>query len=142
MKNKISNLYNTDDKLAYNALLELELITEHSNELYDFFDELLDMLKNEKSFIRVRGFRLICALAKWDIDNKINNNIDIILNELDDEKGTSIRQCLEKINLILTYKADLKDKIESKLRNINLSKYKESMQILIKKDIEKILSNI
>ena len=103
MKNKINNLYNTDDKSAYETLLELEHITENSNELYDYFDELLDMLKNDKSFIRVRGFRLICSLAKWDIDNKINDHIDTILNELDDEKGTSIRQCLEKINLIFTY---------------------------------------
>lgn len=142
MKNKISNLYNLDDKSAYNTLLELEHITEQSNELYDFFDELLDMLKNDKSYIRVRGFRLICSLAKWDVDNKINNNIDDILNELDDEKGTSVRQCLEKINLILSYKAELKCKIENKLRSIDLSKYKESMQTLIQKDIEKIIANI
>ena len=70
MKDKINNLYNKDDNISYNTLLELELITSQSNELYEYFDELLNMLNNEKSFVRVRGFRLICALSKWDVENK------------------------------------------------------------------------
>jgi len=100
------------------------------------------MLNNEKTFIRVRGFRLICSLAKWDNENKINKNIDIILKELEDEKGTSVRQCLEKLNLILMHKIELTDIIENKVRNLELSKYKESMQFLIKKDIDYILKHL
>ena len=75
MKDKINNLYNKDDNVSYNTLKELELIASQSNELYEYFDELLNMLNNEKSFIRVRGFRLICALAKWDTKGKTENNI-------------------------------------------------------------------
>ena len=100
------------------------------------------MLNNDKTFIRVRGFRLICSLAKWDTDNKINKNIDKILNELDDEKETSVRQCLQKINLILMYKPELEEKIENKIRTIDLSKYKDSMQSLIKKDIDYIIEHL
>ena len=139
MKEKIKNLYNEDNNSAYKTLLELETITTESNELYNYFNEFLKMLNNEKTFIRVRGFRLICSLAKWDNENKINKNIDIILKELEDEKGTSVRQCLEKLNLILMHKIELTDIIENKVRNLELSKYKESMQFLIKKDIDYIL---
>ena len=139
--NEIDNLYSKDDKLAYDTLLYLEQMSANSNELYAHFDELLDMLKNDKSFVRVRGFRLICAISKWDVENKINKNIELILNELDDDKGTSIRQCLGKINLLLMYKNELSDIIKNKLNGINLSKYKESMQSLIQKDIEKIFLN-
>lgn len=142
MKEKINNLYNKDNNIAYKTLLELEIITTESNELYYYFDELLSMLNNDKTFIRVRGFRLICSLAKWDTDNKINKNIDKILNELDDEKGTSVRQCLQKINLILMYKPELEEKIENKIRTIDLSKYKDSMQSLIKKDIDYIIEHL
>ena len=138
MKEKIKNLYNEDNNSAYKTLLELEIITTESNELYNYFNEFLNMLNNEKTFIRVRGFRLICSLAKWDNENKINKNIDIILKELEDEKGTSVRQCLEKLNLILMHKIELADIIENKIRNLELSKYKESMQFLIKKDIDYI----
>lgn len=142
MKEKINNLYNEDNNSAYKTLLELETITTESNELYNYFNEFLKMLNNEKTFIRVRGFRLICSLAKWDNENKINKNIDIILKELEDEKGTSVRQCLEKLNLILMHKIELTDIIENKVRNLELSKYKESMQILIKKDIDYILKHL
>lgn len=142
MKEKIKNLYNEDNNSAYKTLLELETITTESNELYDYFNEFLKMLNNEKTFIRVRGFRLICSLAKWDNENKINKNIDIILKELEDEKGTAVRQCLEKLNLILMHKIELTDIIENKVRNLELSKYKESMQFLIKKDIDYILKHL
>lgn len=142
MKEKLKNLYNEDNNSAYHTLLELEAITTESNELYDYFSELLKMLNSSKTFVRVRGFRLICCLAKWDIENKINKNIDVILNELEDEKGTAVRQCLENLNLILMYKTELTAIIENKLRNLDLSKYKESMQALIKKDIGHILEHI
>lgn len=142
MEEKIENLYNEDNNSAYKTLLELETMTTESNELYNYFDEFLKMLNNEKTFIRVRGFRLICSLAKWDNENKINKNIGIILEELEDEKGTSVRQCLEKLNLVLMYKTELTDIIENKLRNLDLSKYKESMQSLIKKDIDYILKHL
>ena len=142
MTERIKNLYNEDNNIAYKTLLELETITTESNELYDYFNEFLEMLNNNKTFIRVRGFRLICCLAKWDNENKINNNIDVILKELEDEKGTSVRQCLEKLKLILMYKVDLTDIIENKVRNLDLSKYKESMQSLIKKDIDYILEHL
>lgn len=65
-----------------------------------------------------------------------------ILKELDDDMGVAIRQCLLKINLILIYKIELSDIIENKLRNLDLSKYKDSMQTLIKKDIENVLQFI
>ena len=142
MKDKILKLYDKDNKVAYNNLLYLELETTGSNEIYNYFDELLGMLKNEKSFVRVRAFRLICALAKWDIENKIEDNIDLILNELDDDTSTSVRQCLDKLNLLLIYKPELSNQVEKKLKQLNISKYKESMQSLIKRDIESILKNI
>lgn len=141
IKEKLENLYNEDNNIAYKTLLELETITAESNELYNYFSEVLKMLSNSKTFVRVRGFRLICCLAKWDTENKINTNIDMILSELEDEKGTSVRQCLEKLSLILMYKIELTDIIENKIKNLNLSKYKESMQSLIKKDIESILEH-
>lgn len=142
MKEKIKLLYNKDNNIAYKTLLELEIIAAKSNELYNYFNDFLEMLNNERTFIRVRGFRLICSLAKWDKENKINENINIILRELEDAKGISVRQCLEKLNLILMYKIELKDTIESKIVNLDLSKYKESMQSLIKKDVACILENI
>lgn len=142
MKDLIINLYNEDNNSAYKTLLELETITAKSNELYDYFDDLLVMLNSEKTFIRVRGFRLICCLAKWDTEDKINQNIDIILRELEDEKGTSVRQCLEKLNLLLEHKPELANTVKTKINNLDLSQYKASIKSLIQKDIEHILERL
>lgn len=142
MNDKIKMLYDKDDKIAYNNLIELEIETTESDELYNYFDDFLYMLKNDKTFARVRAFRLICALAKWDCNNMIENNNDLILNELDDDTSTSVRQCLDKLNLILIYKPELSNKIENKLKQLDIGKYKESMQSLIKRDIDSILKSI
>ena len=115
MKEKLENLYNEDSNSAYKTLLELETITTESNELYSYFEYLLEMLNSKKTFIRVRGFRLICFLAKWDNEDKINKNIEVILNVLEDEKGTSVRQCLEKLSLILMYKIELTEVIKNEM---------------------------
>lgn len=139
MKEKLENLYNKDNNSAYKTLLELEALTAESNELYSYFDNLLEMLNSDNTFIGVRGFRLICSLAKWDNENKIDKNIDVILKEIEDDKGTSVRQCLGKLNLLLLYKVELREIIENKIKNLDLSKYKDSMRSLIKKDIDYIL---
>ncbi len=73
MRELINDLYSTDNNKAYKALLEIETITTESSELYDYFDDFLKMLDSEKTFIRVRGFRLICSLSKYDKENKILN---------------------------------------------------------------------
>ena len=136
LDNMIRKLEDKDDKVAYSNLLELEKFTEQSDAIYEYFDIFLEMLDNEKSFIRVRGFRLICKNAKWDKYNKIDNSIDKILQELNDEKPTSVRQCLKAIEEIIMYKPNLKYTIKEKLLKINYLNYKDSMPSLIFKDVE------
>lgn len=142
IEDMVNLLYDKDDKKAYASLKELESISDIKNDVYRHFDEFINMLSNEKSYIRVRGFRLICKNAKWDKDNKINKSIDKILLELEDEKPTALKQCLNAIKNIIKYKKELKDKIKEKLLNINYLKYNDSMQSLIFKDIEELLNII
>ena len=73
---------------------------------------------------------------------KINNIIDSLLQVLDDEKPTIVRLCLSSLNNLLLYKIDLSGKVESKLKNMDLSKYKDSMKPLIQKDIDCILNQL
>lgn len=40
------------------------------------------------------------------------------------------------------YKVELTEMVEIKIKNLDLAKYKESMQFLIKKDIDCILKNL
>lgn len=142
-KEEIFNiLYGKEKWDVWRKFQEIENSIEESEMLYKYFDDIKNMLYDEKSYIKMRGFRIICRLSKWDKYNKINDIIDILLQVLDDEKPTIVRQCLSALNNLLLYKIDLSDKVENKLRNIDLSKYKDSMSPLIKKDINYILEHI
>ena len=142
-KEEIFNIfYGKETWDIWRKFQEIESSIDESKLLYEFFDDIKKMLLDEKSYIKMRGFRIICKLSKWDNDNKINNIIDILLQVLDDEKPTIVRQCLSSLNNLLLYKIDLSEKVENKLKNMDLSKYKDTMKPLIKKDIDFILKQL
>ena len=138
----VKALYGKDAKEAYSILLELEQISEVKDILYGFLDEFFEMLNNENFFIRVRGYRLFCKQAKWDKNNKINKMIDKILLQIEDEKPIAVRQKLTALEDIIQNKPELNKKIGQKIIGIDYSKYKESMQGLIEKDIRTLLELI
>lgn len=134
----ISGLQNKKDTDAHQLLLQLESQSAESNKLYHYFEDFIELIKSKSSFVRTRGFRLACAQAQWDVDNKLEKNADFLLSMLDDEKPTAVRQCLAALHTVVLYKPDLTDKIKSKLDSMNLSKYKDSMSPLIQEDIEEL----
>ena len=138
-KEIIDILYGEETTKIYKDFQKIEEIVKNSNQLYLHFNEFIKMLKSDKSFIRVRGFRIICLLAKWDKDNKIESNIDILLSTLDDDKPTSIRQHLKSLDTLLTYKPNLINIVLNKIKTLNYTKFKDTMSPLIKKDIEYLL---
>ena len=142
-KEEIFNIfYGKETWDIWRKFQEIESSIDESKLLYKYFDDIKKMLFNEKSYIKMRGFRIICKLSKWDKDNKINNIIDSLLQVLDDEKPTIVRQCLSSLNNLLLYKIELSEKVENKLKKLDLSKYKDSMKPLIQKDIDCILNQL
>ena len=87
----IRALYDKNAKEAYTVLLELEQLSETNGSLYDYFEEFIKMMHDDNSYIRVRGYRLLCKQARWDKLNKINQIIDEILNETEYEKPIAVR---------------------------------------------------
>lgn len=132
----IAGLQNKNHTEAYQLLLELEGRSAESDELYAYFEAFLKLLESKSSFVRTRGFRLACAQAQWDIEGKIEQNLDVLLSMLEDEKPTAVRQCLAALHQVVLYQPDLIGKIEEKLKAMDLSKYKDSMRPLIEKDVE------
>lgn len=135
ISDRIESLYDKDTSAAYINLLELEALSDREETLCPYLDVFLSMLKSEKYVIRVRGFRLLCKQARWDRDNKIDAAIDEILVALEDEKPTAVRQALKALEHIAVHKERLRGKIRAAALSIDCSKYKDSMQGLIMKDI-------
>src|SRR5574344_2284909 len=122
-KEEIFNIFYDKEKWdVWQKFQDIENSIEDSDELYKYFDDVKTMLLDDRSYVKMRGFRIICKLSKWDKDNKINDIIDILLQVLNDEKPTIVRMCLESINNLLLYKTELSNKVEIKLKNMDLSK--------------------
>ncbi len=134
----ITGLQNKNNNEAYQLLLQLEIQAAESNALYRYFDDFVGLLNSKSSYVRARGFRLACSQAQWDMENRIEGNLDALLCMLDDEKPTAVRQCLAALHAVVLYKPHLAYKIEAKLNMIELSRYKDSMSPLIERDMEEL----
>lgn len=127
---------------AYQLLLLLERESGENDGLYGSLDAFLTLLKDKSSLVRTRGFRLICAQARWDRDDWIKEHLEDILSMLDDEKATAVRQCLAALHQVVRSLPELGPRIQEKLDSMDLSKQKESMVPLLQKDIEELRAQI
>lgn len=135
-------LFEKNNRIAYQALQELQNESEKNNCLSPYVDRLSDMLDNENSYIRTRGLVLLVYYAKWDEDYKIDELLDKFLRHITDIKPITARQCIKLLPILATHKPELKDAIFSSLYNADISIYDDSMQPLIRKDIQKALKEI
>lgn len=62
----LSTLTAKDTKQGYGAFLELERLSEESDDLYPYTERFADMVSNRAWAVRCRGFRLFCKQARWD----------------------------------------------------------------------------
>lgn len=131
----ITKLQSGNNSEAYQLLLLLEQRSAESGELYGCFEDFLGLLNSKSAFVRVRGFRLACAQARWDTEDKLERNLDALLAMLDDPKPAAVRQCLAALGPAVRVKPGLRDRTAARLDRLDLSKYKDSMRPLIEKDI-------
>ena len=134
----IAGLQNKNNAEAYQLLLMLEEESAASNSLYDNFEDFLGLLKSGNSFVRTRGFRLACAQARWDAEDKLAAHFDLLLAALDAGQPTAARQRLAALRSVILYKPQLGRRITDKLDKLDLSKYKDSMRPLIERDMEEL----
>lgn len=135
-------LLKKDNNAAYQALKELQEMSEETNAVYAYMDLFADMIESDNSYIRTRGLLLIAANAKWDEDNKIDEVIDRYLEHITDVKPITSRQCVKVLPLIAEYKPELREDIIAALKQADLSFYADSMRPLVMKDIEEALEKI
>lgn len=126
-------------KKAYALAKEIAAKSAASNEYYSYFDKFVGLLSSESSYVRTRGFYLAYSQARWDKCGKLAGAMNSMLALLHDEKPTVVRQCLDALHEVALYRPELCDTIKAEVERIDLSKYKDSMSPLIKKDIHDLL---
>ena len=135
----LSTLTAKDTKQAYGALLELERLSEETDDLYPFTELFADMVSDRAWAVRCRSFRLFCKQARWDGDGVIDRHLDRTLAILEDEKPTAVRQALAALLDMAPYKPELWPVIRQRVEAMDWNRYKDSMAPLIQKDIQRLL---
>lgn len=100
LRDLIEGLNSGDDKYAYRCLKLLEEESSRSDTVYPFFDTLVEMLDDPKSYVRTRALILVAANARWDTGNRIDEIIDSYLKHILDDKPITARQCIKALPLI------------------------------------------
>ncbi|HHV30368.1 hypothetical protein [Acetivibrio mesophilus] len=139
MSDIIALLQDRDDKKAFALTKEICAKSAASDEYYVYFDEFIGLLTSKSSYVRTRGFLLACSQARWDENGKLAGAMSSMLTLLNDEKPTVVRQCLGALREVVLYRPELCDTIKAEVERIDLSKYKDSMSPLIKKDMYELM---
>lgn len=135
----ICALQDKDDKKAYDLSKEILEMSAFSDKYYSYFEEFVSLLTSKSSYVRTRGFQLCCAQARWDKEGKLKKALPTLFALLHDEKPTAVRGCLGTLHEVVLYQPELCEIIKEELLTIDLSKYKDSMAPLIKKDMDALL---
>ena len=135
----LSTLTAKDTKQAYGAFLELERLSEETDDLYPFTERFAEIVSDRAWAVRCRGFRLFCKQARWDDTGVIDRHLDRVLEILEDEKPTAVRQALAALLDVVPYKRELWPVVRERVEAMDLNRYKDSMAPLIQKDIQHLL---
>lgn len=131
-----------DDKIRYQALLLLQSRSEDKDDVYPYWDVFCTKLKSDNSYQRSIGLMLLADNVKWDTNNKIDAALDDYLAILTDEKPITIRQCIQSLSKLVSYKPHLAQKLADELMALDLLQVKETMRKLILMDILTVLLQI
>jgi len=128
-----------DDNIRYQAFLLLQNRSSLFEDVYPHWGIFHNKLKSDHSYQRSIGLMLIAENVKWDTQGKIVDTIDDVLLLLNDEKPITIRQCIQSLGKISSFRPGLNDKIASRLLSFNLLPIKETMRKSILLDILHVL---
>lgn len=142
MDDIISGLKNKDEKAAYEYARMIGAESAESDKYLKYIHDFSDMLEDRNSYVRTRAFFLICNQARWADDGQIREVFERMSSLLYDSKPTVVRQCLGALHEVVLYRPEMADAIREAVGRIDVTKYKDSMSPLIKKDIEALLALI
>lgn len=132
-------LQDKNNKKAYAFSKEIGAKSAESDEYYLYFQDFVSLLTAKSSYIRTRGFALCCAQARWDEEGKLQNALPAMVTLLYDKKPTVVRQCLAALHEVILFRPELSEKICKAVKRIDLTRYKDSVAPLIKKDADELL---
>lgn len=139
MNDIIMRLRDKDDKAAYEYAKQIGTESAQSDKYLGMIPEFVKMLTDKSSYVRTRGFCLICNQARWADEGQIQDVFDKMSVLLYDDKPTVVRQSLGALHEVALYRPEMSDRILRAVSKIEPGRYKDSMSPLIEKDMKELL---
>ena len=134
----IANLTAKDNKYACAYADRIVSESQETDKWYAYFDDFATLLEHPNSLVRNRALCILAANIQWDEEERFQGILSAFLSHITDEKPITARQCVKALVQIGLTKPQYVVTILSALRKADLSKYKESMAPLIKKDMDEL----
>ena len=138
----MARLTGKDAKDAYALTQRITEESRQSDAWYPYFDRFAGLLRHKNSLVRNRAISILAAGARWDTEGKFDALLDEFLSHVTDEKPITARQCVAALPEIAAAKPGLVPRIQSALKQADLSGYPDSMRPLVLKDIVAALQKI
>lgn len=132
-------LSDKNDKVAYEFAKQIAYESEISARYYDCLPEFASLLTHKSSYVRTRAFILCCCQSKWDTEGKLRAILPEMFALLHDPKPTVVRQCLNAVKEVIVYRPELCPEIRAEVETVDITKYKDSMSPLIRRDIASVM---
>lgn len=142
MDELISVLTDRDDKRAYAGAKEIVAASAASPAYYPYLEAFASLLTHRSSYVRTRAFLLCCSQARWDTEGRLGELLPKLCVLLNDPKPTVVRQCLNALREVALFRPELSGVIRTQLEKIDLSKYRDTMVPLIRKDMQELISSL
>ena len=142
VRSVIEILKDKDCNKAYAYTREICAESTYSDQYYQYFDDLLSLLKEENSYYKTRGIMIIASLSKWDREGKVARSTPQILTLLEDKKSVVVRKCIEALKEIVKNCPEIKSSVLKAVERIDITRFKDSMSPLIKKDIDDLYNTL
>ena len=131
----IARLTGKDTKDAYAFTQQIVEESRVSDTWYPCFDRFAELLRHKNSLVCNRAIAILAANARWDREGKFDALLDEFLSHVTDVKPITARQCVAALPEVAKAKPELIPRIRVALEQADLSKYPDSMQPLVLKDI-------
>lgn len=141
IKQLVEWLSEKEDNIRYPSLLILQSRSVMKDDVYPYRETFRGKLKSDNSLQRSIGLIMIAENAKWD-DGWLDEVINEFLALINDEKPITVRQCVQYLQKIVTYKPSLHGIIADALIALDLNTVKETMRKLVLLDILGVLAAI
>lgn len=138
----VRGLKERDNGIAHACLKRLERQSAQGDAVYAFWDAFVAMLEDGHSYVRTRGLQMLAANARWDTGQKVEAVLPAYCAHILDEKPITARQCIQHLAKLVEGKPQLVSYARQALCQADVSRYADSMQPLLRRDVQKALAQL